>query len=214
VALVQIDPADEVGERQLLWFLQRGNGMEAADAARALWTAGRHRSEVEAALRRLLVLRPAAHEVAPVLGAIGPDAAWAVPRLIALLCDREMRDGHQIGWGSHMDVARALGRMGPSAKAALPSLQSAMVDHHRRVRPVAALAAYRIGGDPVAIIRALVAVIDAEPGPGDWAPRDAVRALAEIATTNAAAGKVLEEMKSHPRVAVRLAVREALGVTR
>jgi HEAT repeat protein len=221
-ALVAIDPADQSGEGLLLWFLEHGNSTEVADAADALWQAGRRRAEAEAALRGLLARRSNTHAAASVLAQIGPEAAWAVPRLVELLDDREWRGGHQIGWGSHMDCARALGRMGPAAAAALPRLEAAMTRHHLRVRPIAALAVYRIGGDTDAVIRALVAVTSAEPGPGDsvcpgyegdpgdWAAWDAVRALGEIAETNAAARAILERLEADPRPAVRRAARAAL----
>jgi len=89
-------------------------------------------------------------EAAEALAEIGPDAAAAVPALVARV---------RIGGCFHPSFCKALGRIGPSAEQAVPVLQEVLQDDDPSTRLAAADALTQIVpsqcSDAVAVLRAL-----------------------------------------------------------
>lgn len=80
------------------------------------------------------------------LGASGVEAKIAVPGLIDLMKDEELRPS----------VVRALGSIGPEAKMAVPMLIDALREDEPEVRASAAAALARIGSDAIPELAAAV----------------------------------------------------------
>ena len=87
------------------------------------------------------------------LGAIGDDAAEAVPALAAVLRDDSDSD-------LRVQVALALSKMSSASRAAVPELAGALSDSEPYVRAYAAVALLRLGKDAAPAIDALVKAID------------------------------------------------------
>jgi HEAT repeat protein len=87
-------------------------------------------------------------EAARLLGKMGATAAPAVPALIAVLRDRNLK--------LRLAATTALGAIGAAAEPAVPALATAMTDSHIIVARLAAQSLSRIGGAAIAALVGLL----------------------------------------------------------
>jgi HEAT repeat protein len=170
-----------------MWSLKM-IGPEAREALPALIAATRDRTEImRVALLPVFGSKtpsrgvPVRQYAAEAIGAIGPEAAGATPRLTELLSDElaEVR----------MAAAEALGHIGPEAKAAAPALCRLAMDESPRVRIAANIALVRVGTTDPAPLLALIAAL----GTQDCDRCQIARGLLEIGPAAREAAPALEE---------------------
>lgn len=89
------------------------------------------------------------------LGELGPKAKPAVPELIAVLNDAAVDHGRRPYESVRGMAAGALGKIGPEASAAAESLLKATGDDNPYLRLDAALALWKIAGQPAAVATAV-----------------------------------------------------------
>ena len=111
------------------------------------------------------------------LGYLGPDAAAAVPGLIALLKAPEV--GSQKGSRVYVRsaAARTLGKIGSQAKSALPALRLPLNDADPYERSVAAVAIWRISSEATNALPVLIQALNLVPEGSRW---ESVEGLKEM----------------------------------
>jgi HEAT repeat protein len=146
-----------------------------------------------------------AESAARALGAIGPEAAPAVGKLIGLLAEP----------GRRQATIHALGRIGPPAKHAIPlllgrltlkSTDTATTDEQGE----AAVALARIDADGSQSIHMLTAILD-DQSRDEWLRCSAADALGEIVQRREEAVRALARAVSDPLAMVRAHAAVALG---
>jgi HEAT repeat protein len=121
------------------------------------------------------------------LGKIGPDAAEAVPTLVAALNDPEDN--------VRQSAAEALGMIGPNAAPAVPALVAALNDPEDNVRQSAASALGKIGPNAAPAVATLVAALN---DPDGKVALSAASALGKIGSDTAEAVPALVAALNHP----------------
>ncbi|MHC5019869.1 MAG: HEAT repeat domain-containing protein [Planctomycetota bacterium] len=133
------------------------------------------------------------------LGMMGPDAAEAVPGLIAAL-DNEK-------WLLKSEAARALGRIGAAAEVAITKLQALLDESEQpsvRAEAATALGLLQAGGSRDKLMQAAK---DNDPTVAEGA----IRALGALGNLDSLAEQLLVEKSASRSLAIRMAAAEALG---
>lgn len=145
-------------------------------------------------------------EAAVAIGAVGPDAAEAVPALRKLLGDATPAD-------VRYPVTYALGRIGAAAKAAVPRLLELSKSDDEIMATVATWAALKIEPADAALVEQAIPLLRrALRGERELARLEAAVALGDIGPTAAAAVPLLELVaEEDPAPGVRAAAAEAIG---
>ena len=114
---------------------------------------------------------------ATTLGYLGPDAAPAVPGLIALLTASDVgsQKGRRVFVRSA--AARTLGKIGSQAKSALPALRPRLNDADPYERSVAAVAIWRISSEATNTLPVLIEALNLVPEGSRW---ESVEGLKEM----------------------------------
>jgi hypothetical protein len=164
-----------------------------------------------------ITFQPASHRnmiACMALGRLGPEAAGAVPALIAvydrsLASMRSRKAGHDYPAESLvLEIPPVFESIGPGAKAAVPTLLRGAAYTNANVRWVAVAALGKISSEPKIVVQVL---IQALRDPDAGVRREAVRALANFGQDAGAAVPALIELLNDPDWSVREVVLIAFG---
>jgi HEAT repeat protein len=145
------------------------------------------------------------------LGAIGPEAAEAVPALSRILLDSPSR-------GARIEAALALYKMAPASREAVPALARALEDKEPLVRMNVVLALMRLRGESRPAVAALIRALGADGnrtnvGAFPFTIREAVAITLGVASAGSAdAVPALSEALEHAKTGgMRQAAARGLG---
>ena len=123
------------------------------------------------------------------LSAAGPEAAPAVPALIAILKDPDTGPKR----GEKVRAAWALGKIGPEALPALPSLNPLLAEKDKYVQAIVAIAIWRIDGNVTSTLPVLSQALNRMPEGLKWEVIDAMGEMGPRA--KAAVPLLLQELE-------------------
>jgi len=135
------------------------------------------------------------------LSVFGPDAAPALPKLLAILNDQSIDP--EIRW----NAARTIGKMHVAAAAAIPDLIVTLEDPADRLREHSAEALGDIGPEAASAVAALTKTLQ---DPYVKARRDSVRSLGQIGPAARASIPEIEKLLKDPEAIVRDATKTTL----